>query len=226
LGNFQTGGNTVHVAERRKAYADEVMHSGKSLHFEDDRQGRLISHSLYPVFDNDGKVVQVAIYARDITEQRLAEGSLKQREAALKRRTKELEEANTALRVLLKQRIEDKAHVEQTVSVNIKDITKPFIDRLRATVLNDQQQAYLEIVESNLNHIVSPFAQKLSERYALLTPAEIQTAYLVREGKTTKEIADLLNVSPLTIESRRKEIRRKMNLQNRKMNLRSYLLSI
>nr|MDY6955159.1 helix-turn-helix transcriptional regulator [Thermodesulfobacteriota bacterium] len=82
------------------------------------------------------------------------------------------------------------------------------------------------IAESNLNHIVSPFAHKLAEKYSLLTPAEIQTAYLVREGKTTKEIANLLNVSPLTIESRRKEIRRKMNIQHRKTNLRSYLLSI
>jgi len=216
----------LHVAKRRKAYADEVIHSGKSLYFEDEREGRRISHSLYPVFDNDGNVMQVAIYARDITEERQAEQALKQSETALKRRTHELEEANTALRVLLKQRTEDRAHVEHAVSVNIKDITKPFIERLKATPLDDQQRAYLQIAESNLNHIVSPFANKLAEKYSPLTPAEIQTAYLVREGKTTKEIANLLNVSPLTIESRRKEIRRKMNIQHRKMNLRSYLLSI
>ncbi|MDY6955100.1 MAG: PAS domain S-box protein, partial [Thermodesulfobacteriota bacterium] len=174
----------LHVAKRRKAYADEVIHSGKSLHFEDEREGRRICHSLYPVFDNDGNVIQVAIYARDITEERKAEKALKQSETALRRRTHELEEANTALRVLLKQRTEDRAHVEHAVSVNIKDVTKPFIERLKATPLNDQQRAYLQIAESNLNHIVSPFAHKLAEKYSLLTPAEIQTAYLVREGKT------------------------------------------
>ena len=155
-----------------------------------------------------------------------AEEALRQRGAALKRRKRELEEANTALRVLLKQRIEDKSRVEHALSVNIKDITKPFIERLKASRLNDQQQAYLKILVSNLNHIVSPFAQELTEKYPSLTPSELQTAYLVKEGKTTKEIAALLNVSVLTIESRRKDIRKKMNLQNRRTNLRAYLLSI
>jgi PAS domain S-box-containing protein len=214
------------VARKRKAYADEVIRSGRSLRFEDERDGRFIRHSLYPVFDENGEVAHVAIYANDVTEQREAEQCIKQRETALKRRTRELEEANTALRVLLKQRVEDKAYLEQAVLVNVKKITKPHIEKLKASRLNNQQMKYLNTVESNLDNIVSPFAHKIAEKYSLLTPAELQTAYLVKDGKTTKEIAKLLNVSPLTIGSRRKEIRKKMNIQNSKMNLRSYLLSI
>lgn len=216
----------AHLGYKQKAYAHRVFDSGKPLHFEGEHDGRYFRHSLCPVFDDNGSVIQVAIHAIDVTEQRKAEQSLKRSEASLKRRTHEIEEANAALRVLLKQAVEARAHCEQVVSVNIKQITKPYIEKLKASKLDDEQKGYLNILESNLNQIVSPFAHKLAEKYSFLTPAEIQTAYLVKEGKTTKEIANLLNVSPLTIESRRKEIRKKMNIQHRNMNLRSYLLSI
>jgi DNA-binding CsgD family transcriptional regulator len=62
--------------------------------------------------------------------------------------------------------------------------------------------------------------------YLSLSPAQVQVAGLVRENKTTKEIAELLNLSEKTIEDHRKHIRRKLGIMNKKVNLRSYLLSI
>jgi DNA-binding CsgD family transcriptional regulator len=60
----------------------------------------------------------------------------------------------------------------------------------------------------------------------LFTPREIDVAALVREGKTSKEIADLLNVSVSAVDFHRKKIRKKLGLKNDKSNLRSHLLTL
>ena len=49
---------------------------------------------------------------------------------------------------------------------------------------------------------------------------------LIREGKTTKEIAEVLNSSPGAIDFHRNNIRNKLGLKNKNANLRSYLLSL
>ncbi|HOI08271.1 MAG TPA: helix-turn-helix transcriptional regulator, partial [Deltaproteobacteria bacterium] len=92
--------------------------------------------------------------------------------------------------------------------------------------LNDKQMTFVQLLESNLNQIVSPFLQKLSSQYLNLTPTEIQVANLVREGKSTKEISDILNISKRAVEFHRNNIRDKLGLKKEKTNLRSYLLSL
>ena len=61
------------VAGGRRARAEEVIREGKPLRFEDERQGRWFGNSVYPVFDAEGKVTRLAIYARDITERKQAD---------------------------------------------------------------------------------------------------------------------------------------------------------
>lgn len=51
-------------------------------------------------------------------------------------------------------------------------------------------------------------------------------AALIRDGKSSKEIADLLNVSDTTVHFHRKNLRIKFGLTNTRTNLRSYLLSL
>ena len=109
---------------------------------------------------------------------------------------------------------------------NVRQLVEPNIEKLKKSRLTERQKNLLDIIESNLNEIVSPFARGLSNSFMKLTPTEIQVANHIRQGKTTKEIADMLNLSVKTIEFHRDNIRTKIGIKNKKINLRTHLLSI
>jgi PAS domain S-box-containing protein len=163
---------------------------------------------------------------QEIEERKLVEQKLREREAELETKANELEEVNVALRVLLKRRDEDKTELGEKILSNVKELVLPYVERLRKAELTSQCAAYVNILESNLNDIISPFALKLSSKLLGLTPTEIQVANLIKEGKTTKDIAVMLHLSPRTVEFHRNNIRKKMGIKNKKANLRSHLQSM
>jgi PAS domain S-box-containing protein len=163
---------------------------------------------------------------REIEERKLAERNLRQKEREIKLNSLHLEETNIALKVLLEQREKDKNELEEKVLTNVRGLLLPCLERLQGCRLNDRQKVYTDIIETNLNAIISPFLHHLSSRSLNLTPAEIQVAGLVKDGKTSKEIASLMNVSERGVEFHRNNIRRKLGMTNAKKNLRSYLMSL
>ena len=162
---------------------------------------------------------------QEIEERKRAEEALRKREVELKAQSHHLAEVNTALKVLLKQREDDKKELGENVLSNVKELINPYLARLNKSRLNTNQKTLVNIMESNLNNIISPFISKLSSKYFNLTPMEIKVANLVKEGKTNKEIAELLCLSKNTILFHRYNIRSKLRLKNKKINLRSHLLS-
>ncbi len=149
----------------------------------------------------------------------------KRAEAALRAQSSYLEEVNTALQVLLKKREEDKREMQENVLSNVKELVSPYLVRLKRGHLEPHQETMLEILQSNLDNIISPFISKLSSRYLNFTPTEIRVANLIKEGKTNKEIAELLLISKNTVLFHRHHIRTKLGLRNKKINLRTHLLS-
>ncbi len=163
---------------------------------------------------------------KEIEERKLAEIALKKREKELKNKTLNLREVNTALNVLLKQRETDKAELEERVLLNINELILPYLEKLKTKVLGDKQKAYVEIISSNLNDIVSPLIRSLSTKLIKLSPTEIQVINLIKQGKTTKEIAKTMNLATSTIDFHRNNIRKKLGIKNKKINLASYLSSL
>jgi len=154
------------------------------------------------------------------------EAALRARERQLKREQAEVSEVNTALKVLLKHREEDKIHMGANIASNIKVSIVPFLKRLEDSGLGDDQRKILSIVKSGLEDISSPFIRKVSSEHLGLTPSELKVATLIREGKTSKEIAELLHVSYNTTITHRSNVRKKLGLSNKKENLRLYLQSL
>jgi DNA-binding NarL/FixJ family response regulator len=159
-------------------------------------------------------------------ERKRVESKLLAHERELENQTRDLEEVNAALKVLLKQREADKKELEERIVGNFRELVRPLLERLKTSGLNDRQKAFLEIAENELNHILAPFLRKVSTGHLKLTPTEIQVANLVKHGKSTKEIANLMRLSTRTVQVNRNNIRRKLGLINKKINLRTHLLSV
>ena len=167
---------------------------------------------------------------RDVTQRKLTDKKLldiqHDLEQRVKERTANLEEVNAALNVLLKKREEDKNELEEKILFRVNELVIPYLEKLKKSQLNERQETYLTIAEKNLKDIGAALSQRLSTLHKKLTPMEIQVANLVQQGRTNKEMAELLNLSSKTIESHRKNIRTKIGIKNQKTNLRSYLLSL
>jgi PAS domain S-box-containing protein len=225
------------VASTRKKIARAVISKGKPIKHIETIKGRIKDVNVNPVLDDHGHVQSLAIFSKDVTESKKAEATLKkasqlleyrvaERTQELERKTLELQELNTALKVLLQKRDEDRKDLEERLLSNVKELALPYLQKIKRKIKDDNLKSYLNILESNLNNIISPFTQRLSAKYLDLTPAEIEIADLVKHGKSTKDIANLLNISGKTVETHRMNIRKKLGITNKKANLRTYLLSI
>ena len=151
---------------------------------------------------------------------------LKNKEMELSQQKKMLEETNIALKVLLEHREQDRMRLEENVLANVRQLVSPYVEKLQLQKLDDRSRNLVEIIESRLTEIAAPFLNRLTDTHRLLTPREINVAALVREGRTSKAIAELLNVFVSGVDFHLKKIRKKLGLANEKANLRSYLLSL
>ena len=126
----------------------------------------------------------------------------------------------------MEKREQDRKDLEERIMVNFRELIQPVLEKLKNSGLRERQKTYLEILDANLNDILSPLLSGLTSKLLKLTPMENQVAQMIKQGKRTKEIADILNVSCKTIEFHRNNIRKKTGIKNKKVNLRTYLQSI
>ena len=207
---------------RRLELVDILTHAGvvQDFEFQVRRQDgviKYVSMNARGVRDEHGKMLYYEGTVQDITEKKAAEKTLEAERQSL-------EEANTALKVLLKHREEDRKELEEKILANVQQLVMPHVKKLKKNVLDPVQQMSIGLVESNLNEIISPFLHNIQG--FKFTPRQLEVATLIREGKTTKDIAGFLNVSKDAIDLLRFQIRKKLGLNKEKTNLQSYLKSL
>ena len=184
----------------------------------------------------DGTWISIGI-VRDITRRKkdekalqdahlILEKTVEQRTAELKRANSELSEANVALKVLLKKSSEQNTEIEEKVMNNIDSLVFPYLEELLSKLKNKNNLLICSTIKKNLELVTSSFNQTLILKYRHLSPREIQVADLIRHGKSTKEMAEFMNVSTFTIETYRGNLREKLNLKNKKINLKLFLKNI
>lgn len=167
----------------------------------------------------------VAELKKEIEKHKKTESQLRVKDERLKTEKTKLEEVNTTLKVLTNQLKENNKELEENILANVKDRILPLIKKIDNGQLNQRQTDCLAMIQEHLTCLVSPFIKTLNNDYLRLTPGEINVADLVRTGKSTKQIADILLLSPRTIEAYRESIREKTGIKNKRINLRTHLLS-
>ena len=151
-----------------------------------------------------------------------AESDLREAHKAIQREHKALQEANTALRAVLSRLEEDKQEIKASILANIQKIIMPIVFELELEV-KGPQRSYVTLLRQSIQDIASPFLTQISRNHMQLTPVEIAISTMIRNGLSNKEIAQLRSISPATVQRHRENIRRKLNLKNRKINLTTYL---
>ncbi len=151
--------------------------------------------------------------------------NLKHIQEELRIKSINLEEANTALRVILRHKEEDEAEMERNVMTNLQEGVFPFLDKLKSHILDQPQMQILTLMENNLKKVMSPFLKSVAAKYPKLTPREIEILIFIKEGHSTKDVALMLNTSSRTIDFHRNSIRKKLGIANNKINLRTFVLS-
>lgn len=229
----------MHPDDRQKALAKVEEHlKGTTCRYEAEFRMRnkagewqwILSRGRVVDWDEGGRPARFVGTHTDITYRKNFEIELRNAHDELGHkvdaRTKELEETNIALTVLLKKIREDKRELEHHIAANVRTLVEPYLAKLGTGRLTAEQKVLVDILGANLKEIVSPFTGTLSSKFVKLTPAEIQVANLVKQGKRTKDIAELLTLSPGTINIHRKNIRKKLGLTNQGGNLQSVLSSV
>ncbi|WP_136805993.1 LuxR C-terminal-related transcriptional regulator [Desulfosediminicola flagellatus] len=169
---------------------------------------------------------RVIITHENITDMILIQEELRAKEELLSHKAEKLEETNIAMKVLLDHRNRDRQELENRFLANIRELVLPYLEKLKTARLQQREKALLSIMEEHLNDISSPFLNRLSSLHLMLTPQELEVALLVRQGKSSQEISDVLNIAVATVSFHRKKLRNKLGLESRTQNLRTYLLSL
>ena len=228
------------IATLFKSQDEEVIRKNKPCEFEEtiplpDGVHTFIT-SKFPLYGEGGEIFAIAGFCTDITKRKHAEEELgnyrknlekmvEDRAEEIKQKSIRIDEYNAALKVLLHKRDEDREKIEERVMLKIERFIFPYLHILKTKILDPEEQTYLKLIESNLKEITSSFNKDIAWKISQLTPAEIQTIDLIKMGKSTKEIASILKLSPTTIATHRQNIRKKLDLINKKMSLQTVLLS-
>lgn len=178
------------------------------------------------VFLEDEKKLLKAIAGLlgSIIEKKEAEMSLKQKTEELREQAVELESKNIALKEIVSQIGLEKKALQNQIRLNIELTVLPLLNKMQNPgTPPENRKRYLEIVQHNLADISSSFTRKVVEDRVRLSPRELEICNLIKNGLPNKEIAVLLQISLLTVERHRHNIRKKLHIDNEKINLATFL---
>ena len=209
-------------------FSDEkkVMQSGKAIiqreesSIDSSDKTIWLSTTKVPLRDGEGKVVGTVGMGRDITERINVEAALKRSELELRKQKEALEQKNIALREIIEQVEIEKNMIKDNVRASIDKMLIPIAEKIK---ISGASEEYVELLKHGLDKINSSFSRKITDNIYKLTPREIEISHMIENGHTNKEISKILIVSIQTIENHRKNIRKKLNLTNKKANLASFL---
>lgn len=177
------------------------------------------------IFDNCGNLVEIQSVGRDITDRKKAETALQKSEQELRQKMEQLEHKNIALAEVMEQIGYEKNQLKKEIKRKSEEILIPVLAKLDE-VEKEEKKKYISLLERSLQNFLGSFGRKISGRNLRLSPRELEISNMIKSGFSTKEIANILNVSVFTVQGHRSSIRKKLKIINEKANLATFLQSI
>ncbi len=204
---------------------NEEVFSGNAVSWEQDFHSyqKVFEILELPLFYSD-KIMQKLTIFRDITDRRQAEEQLKLINVNLIEEQVKLRKMNVTLKEILNQYKSGKDLVEKQTQTNINRFILPILGDLENGA-NENQKMLIKALKESLGDITSPFINQLENKYSSLSPRESEICKLIKEEYSSKDIAATLGLSVQTIHLRRKHIRKKLGISNKKVNLSIFLKS-
>lgn len=219
--------------------SSEHYWQGELCDFHKNGENSPVFMTIATVPGDQGQVAHYVASFIDIKVQKEAESLLRNRHLHLEKRVvqtvaelgqlkEETEDANSALKAMIKLRESETLEAKRSLLLELEQEIMPFLGKLKKISSNPKQMRLLDALEANLQRLVASYGciMGVASVYRNLTPKEIQVASMVREGFSTKVIAMTLSISPETVSIHRKNIRKKLGLGTKAENLRSYLVTL
>jgi len=130
--------------------------------------------------------------------------------------------ANTALSVLARNIDKKRDEVEKKIAQTISSQIVPLVDEIKRDKLPEKSRVKLEVLAAYLNDL-TPETAKGHDIIITLSAMELRVAVMIKNGFSNDEIARLLHLSPHTVKTHRRSIRKKLSITNSNINLVSYL---
>ena len=134
----------------------------------------------------------------------------------------ELTKSNIALQQILDHIEKERLGYKQRICSQVEQAISPLLAKLKKDIA-PQRQKGIKNLEEGLNVLLRKEIDVFETRYAGLTPRENEICELIKQGLSSKEIADKLSLSILTVHKHRELIRRKLKITNNAVNLSTYL---
>lgn len=165
-----------------------------------------------------GSVILFCIIIRDLTDYKILKEQLRHEKANRR-------EMYVTMRNLMKAFDREKSGVERNISHKIETLLLPTLDKIRKESSVELRNTYLDILREQLIVLTKGFGTELDARFLTLTRTEMRICRLIQAGRSSKEIAEDLNLSFETIQTHRKNIRKKLGIRGRKVNMYSLFSS-
>jgi PAS domain S-box-containing protein len=170
--------------------------------------------------DASGKMTGFVAIAQNITQRKQAENALKESEAKLREQKLALEQKNIALGEIIAQIEIEKRKIKDAIAANASAILSPILEKLKKDTSTER---YVDLLRHHIEELTSSLSGRLMDMGAKLTAREVEICNMIKGGLSNRDISHLLGVSNQTVEGHRKNIRKKLGLTNKGINLTSYL---
>ena len=165
------------------------------------------------------------IQAQDITERKQMEEALLSANELLAQERHALLDKNIALKEILGQSKDEANQIKQNMQSNIDKLILPILVKLKEKS-RESDRIDLDLLESLMSDVASPFLHDIESRFVQLTPRETEICNMIRNGLQSKEIGLAIGISVRTVEKFRQKIRDKLGVDRRDTNLTTFLRSI